>query len=339
MSVSGNEKAILSIMGKEIEYEYCLIDTNQIRFYRGNPRIASILGGYGGEVTDATIDAVLWDRNETHKLKRTIEKDGGLIHPIIVYRDYVIEGNTRLCCYRHLYSETKDEKWRRIKCHVILDELLQQDIYRLLCSEHIEGKIDWEPYEKANFYCKMKREENLTLQQISGLVGESTSTVAKRMKVYELMLQNGVTDRSKYSHFEQLVGNAGIRKIAEQDPDIEQKVVDLIKSGRVRIAQDVRSIVPIYKHKTARKRLFQGDENVVQIFHDLKARAPMTDSSFMKDIEKMIGQINKLSRNERDDLIQSKRDCKKIEQLTKEMLKLCRELNVTIHLPKRMRRA
>ena len=69
----------------------------------------------------------------------------------------MLEGNTRLCCYRHLYKESKyDNKWKYIKCHLILDEIIQDDIYRLLCTEHIEGKIDWDPYEKANLYCKMK---------------------------------------------------------------------------------------------------------------------------------------------------------------------------------------
>jgi len=175
----------LSIQGREINYDYQLIDITKVRFYRKNPRIATILAEYTGQITEEIIDQKLWDKNETHKLYRRIEKDGGLIHPILVYKDEVLEGNTRLCCYRHLFSRTNDNRWKYIKCHLILDDLTQDEIYRLLCTEHIEGKIEWDAYEKANLYRKMKDEEGMTLQQISTLVGESTPTVGYRIKAYK----------------------------------------------------------------------------------------------------------------------------------------------------------
>lgn len=339
MAKDTKNEVALSIRGREINYEYRVEDIYKLHFYEKNPRISTILAEYKGEVTDNIIDEKLFDQNETHKLKRRIEKDEGLIHPIVVYKSKVIEGNTRLCCYRHLHKETKNEKWRTIKCHLILDDLTQEEIYRLLCTEHIEGKIDWEAFEKANLFCKMKHEEGMTMDQISEVVGESSASVSNKIRAYKLMVEKGVVDKNKYSHFEQLVSSGNIREIKKvHDRDIENKVIELIKEGKIKKAQDIRKVGDIYKHKKARKRLFDLKEDIAQVYHDLKARAPMTDSAFMKDIEELIKKLRKISREEREGLWRSKRDCVKIEQLVKELIKFCRELNIKIYVPKSIRK-
>lgn len=332
-----NDNIALSIHGREINYEFKKVDITTVHFYEKNPRIATILAEHEGEVTDRIIDKKLWDRNETHKLYRRIEKDGGLIHPILIYDGEVLEGNTRLCCYRHLYNDKKEEKWKYIKSHIILDSLTQNEIYRLLCTEHIEGKIEWEAYEKANLYTKMKKEEDMKLEQISELVGESIPTVSCRIRSYKLMVENGVVNKSKYSHFEQLVRNRDVQEIKKRDPQIEKKVIQLIKEEKIPKATDVRLIGDIYKHKGARKRLFDKKESIKQVHIDLKAKAPMTDSPLMKEIEGLIKRIKQLTREERDGLGKSNRDRLKIEQLTKELLKLCKALSIKIHIQKNMR--
>lgn len=339
MAKDTKNEVALSIRGREINYEYRVEDIYKLHFYEKNPRIATILAEHKDEITDDMIDEKLFDRNETHKLKRRIEKDGGLIHPIIVYKSNAIEGNTRLCCYRHLYQETKNEKWRTIKCHLILDDLTQDEIYRLLCTEHIEGKIDWDAYEKANLFCKMKYEEGMTISQISEVAGESTASVSHRIRAYKLMVEYEVIDKNKYSHFEQLVLSGSIREIKKvHDKDIESKIIELIKEGKIKKAQDIRKVGDVYKHKKARKRLFDSKEDIAQVYHDLKAMAPMTGSPFMKDVEELIKKLRKISREEREGLERSKRDCVKIEQLVKELIKLCKELNIKIHIPKRIRK-
>lgn len=334
-----DEQAVLSIRGKNIRYEYALLDIENVEFYRNNPRIASILSTYDGLIDDKVIDAILWDRNETKKLKRTIEKDGGLIHPVLVYNGQVLEGNTRLCCYKHLFSEKHDPKWKKIPCHVIQDKLDQNDIYRLLCTEHIEGKIDWNAYEKANLYAKMKNDEGMTLEEISELVGESTSTVAYRIDAYGLMISSKVADKSKYSHFEQLARNQDIKRIErEQRPGFSKEVVEMIVDGRVGTAQDIRNIGDIYKHQQARKRLIRSNEHVEQIYIDLKAKAPMTDSPLMKEVESLVQRLKDLKRKDREALKKSRRDCYKVEQLIRELLKLCQEIRMQIHIPPSLRK-
>jgi hypothetical protein len=332
------EQPALSISGRELNYEFRMVDISDLHFFEDNPRVATIVSEHKEEVSDEIIDQALWQRPETHKWYRRIQKDGGLIHPLIVYDGKVLEGNTRLCCYRHLYEETKDSSWTKVKCHVITDSLTRTEIYRLLCTEHIEGKIDWDAYDKANMYRKMKDEDEMTLEQISELSGESTGTVANKIRAYKLMVENGVIEKDKYSHFEQLVMNGEIRGIKKDlDPQIEEKVIRGIKKGTIRTAPDIRLIPSIYKHKEARKRFMKFDEDVQDIYYDLKAKAPMTDSPLMCGIEDVLKRVRALTREQRDAIAKNGRDRSKVEQLTKEMIGLCMEMDVKIHIPKKKR--
>lgn len=332
-------KLTYSIDGKEIIYESTLIDIDTIHFYKKNPRIATIVSAHGELISDDTIDKNLWDKNETHRLKRQIEKDGGLIHPIIVYDGMVLEGNTRLCCYRHLYQDTKDDRWRSIKSHVIRDKLSTDNIYRILCNEHITGKVKWDAYDKANMFNKMKDEDGMKLEEIAEIACESTASISNKMRAYNLMVEHEVINKDQYSHFEQLVTNGGIREIKKNlDPEIETKVIKLIKKGTLTKAPDVRSIAAIYKHKEARKRVFQKGEDVDQVYYDLKAKAPMTDSPLIKEVESLTKRVKSLRREERDAIATSKKDVSTVEKLTKEMLHLCREMDIKIHVPKNMRK-
>lgn len=333
------DKETLSIRGQEINYQYRLLDINEIKYFEQNPRVATIVSEYKGKVTEQLIDKALWDREETHKLKRRIEKDGGLIHPILVYNNMVIEGNTRLCCYRHLFTDTNNIKWQTIKCNVITQNLSQEDIYRLLCTEHIAGKIDWDAYDKANMFCKMKDKEGMKIEQIEEISGESSSSISAKIRAYKMMIEYGVTEKEKYSHFEQLVQNAEIREIRiKQDPEIEIKIIERIKDGTIRRAPDIRKISAIYKHKQARKRVFQNGEDVEQVYHDLKARAPMTDSPIIKEIESLIKRVQILNRSERDSIKINNRDCSKVEELTRELINLCKEMEIKIYVPKAIRK-
>lgn len=332
-------KETLAIRGKEINYSHKNVDIFDIKFFTENPRVATIVGEVKGQVTEEVIDKALWDRPETHKLKRSIEKDGGLIHPLLVYNNLVIEGNTRLCCYRHLYDETKLEKWRTIKCFVINQQLTQDEIYRLLCNEHIAGKIDWDAYDKANMFNKMKNHDGMKIEEIEDISGESSTSITYKIRAFTLMLENGVRDKEKYSHFEQLVTNGDIREIKKsQDPKIEQKIVERIKDGTIRRAPDIRKIGAIYKHRQARKRVFEQGEDVEQVYHDLKAHAPMTDSPIIKEVESLIKRVQVLERVERDAIKNSNRDSSKIEQLTRELINLCKEMDIKIHVPKGIRK-
>jgi len=325
----------ISIGGHSITYKIQEKDTDELEFYRKNPRIATIVDSLE-IVTEKAIDDALWQMPKTHDLKQSIELDGGLIHPIIVYENKVLEGNTRLCCYRHLFDNLKDSKWRKIQCQIITEPLTQEDIYRLLITEHIDGKIEWDAWEKAHFFSKIQ-EEGKSSEEIAKIAKESVSSINNKIKAYKLMIQSGVHDKSKYSYFEQIVISKPIREISKTEPKIETLVIKKIKDGTIRRAETIRRVGDIWKHKEARKKAFGSENKVLEdVHHELKAKAPMTDSPLMKDTEDLLTRVKALTREEREAIKNNLRDRSKIEYLTKELVQLCNEMNIKVHIPKKI---
>ena len=326
-----NEKTKIFIRGNAVSFEEKSIDINEIDFYENNPRIASIISILDTEkITNELLDEKLWDNNKTHELKRQIEADGGLIHPIIVYNNKVLEGNTRLCCYRHLFNETKDKKWQFIRAQIILDKLSQDDIYRLLCSEHIDGKIEWEPFEKGNLFQKMHTEEMKSIEDISKLTKESCNSIRKMIKAYELMVENDETNKKRFSHFLELVKSDGIRKYKAKDPEVEQKIIGLIQEGKFKDAKDLRKVPVVLEDKGSKKKLFNGKEDFNDVYDELKEKNPLIGKTFYTDINNLYNKLVKMTRSERDKLKNSGKICQKIKKITKEFNKLCYELKITI---------
>lgn len=328
-----NEKTKLFIRGHEIGFEEKLIDINEVDFYENNPRIASIISMLDKEkISNDLIDEKLWDNDPTHTLKRQIEADGGLIHPVIVYNNKVLEGNTRLCCYRHLFNETNDDKWKFIRAQVILVHLSQDDIYRLLCSEHIDGKIEWDPYEKANLFHKMSTEEMKSIEDIGTLTKESRNSIGQMIKAYKLMVESGETNKRRFSHFLELVKSEGIKKHKEKDPGIETKVVNLIKKGSIfKDAKDIRKVPFILEDKKSKRRLFEKEEEFEKVYDDLKEKNPLIGTTFYSDVNNLYKKLVDMKRSERDKLKESGKICQKIKKLAKEFIKLCEELDIKIN--------
>lgn len=215
------KETYITLLGEKIPIKEELKDIFELKFYKENPRIASIIQKEkqkGTEITDDFIDKELWERTGTHEVFRRIEKHGGLIHPIFVYENEVIEGNTRLCAYRHLYKKAEEEKtdkerWGYINCKILLKKLDKNQIYALLGDEHIVGKIEWNTYEKAMWMKQMVEDEGFSMEEVKMVTGLSEPTIRKYIESYKTMITEEIDDPKKFSHVEQLIGNAEISKI------------------------------------------------------------------------------------------------------------------------------
>jgi len=322
----------INLGGEEVPVKYEKRDIFELRFYPENPRILSIIKQKPEMKNDEKmIEKELWDdRDETHRLYRSIEKQGGLIHPVIVNKNYVLEGNTRLCCYRHLYEESnKNEKWRFIDCEIILDEgLSKEKIDILLGNEHIVGKIEWDTFEKGCWMSKMFREDNYKVEDISERIGKSEKWIQDHIWAYERMLKEKIQDKSKFSHFVQIVSNGEIAKIAKnKDKEIINKIVKFIKNDQVPTAQDIRKIPKVWSDKRSRKKIESG-EKIDEVFYKLKAEDPTVSSSFLNDAQALTEKMRNLKLIKRDEIKESDKGKFIVSKLAAEVNKLCRDLRI-----------
>lgn len=336
MTPKEKEENFITISGVKLPCKYQKIDIHELEFFEENPRIASIIEKNKERVTQKFIDEKLWDSDNTHTLKRRIEEDGGLIHPVIVHDNKVIEGNTRLCAFRHLYEETKDDKWRHIDCQILLTEIDKKQLYRLLCNEHIVGKIAWDTYEKGNMLTRMLEQENMTYEDISGISKLSVPKVKEHIAAYKLMTKENDTNTKRFSHYVQLVNNAEVRQISKnKDPDIYKKIVTAIKNDQFADAKNLRHIQEIYQNKKSKRRFFDDGDEFTEVYDDLKANKIILSSSFLQHVEDLEERMRKLTRDEREEIKKSNEGKMKIEKLFKDLINLCAELEIEVHIPNR----
>ncbi len=321
----------ITVGQKKVRVSYESRDIFKLRFYPENPRIASIISKHPDKISDDFIDKELWNRNETHQLKRRIERHGGLIHPVIVQENYVVEGNTRLCTYRHLYKQAEEEggdtkQWQHISCQVLLTKLDKKRLYELLGDEHIIGKINWDTYEKGCWMTKMLQEENLSYEDIKDITSLSIQIIKNHIETYNMMVIEKVDDTKKFSHFLQLISNAEIRKVKKRDPQILDKCIKAIKNSQFKDAKDLRKVPEICKNKKAKKRLFEYGERCDEVYHSLKASHPTIGSTFVRAADDVCGRMYSLKRKEREEIAEDNKARNIIKKLAKESRKLHKEI-------------
>lgn len=323
------EKNYINLGGEKILIKTEMINIFKLKFYPDNPRILSkIKQNPEIKKDEKLIEEKLWGDDNTHKLCRSIEHHGGLINPIIVHDNYVLEGNTRLCCFRRLYAQNKEDKWKFIRCEVLLiKKLPKEKIDLLLGNEHIIGKIEWDTFEKGCWMTKMLKEDGYSIEKIEEIVGKSESWIKQQISAYEIMVKEKISDKNKFSHFVQMVSNDQIKQIQKKkDPKIKEKIIKAIKNEQFKTAQDIRKIPLIYEDEKTRKRLFEYGEPIDEIFYDLKSEHPTRGSPFIRIIEDLTQRASELTRKERAEIAEDREQKDKIKKLACELKKLCSEL-------------
>lgn len=294
------------IGNKEIPIKMAEIDIFDLYYYPQNPRINYILSKFGEALDQKTIEESLWKLESTKELAEDIQQNGGLIEEVLVMGNQVIEGNSRLCAYRHLYKNAPEEqknKWKKIRAKIILTQIDSKDLFLLLGKLHIKGKTEWDPYEKASYIYKMMEENGMTVEEVGQIVGMNTSSIKTQIKAYELMRDgylpkiSRLTDEKealkKFSIFEEYFKSSDLQKLVKENPDIlsDEKFITWVLDQRIRsAAYDVKKDLPnILNSKPGRKIFLQSPpEDAVQAAKDVVFEdRPETADSFFAKLKQM----------------------------------------------------
>ena len=142
--MTDGEQTTISILGEDVSATYRSVEINKLLFLPDNPRVYAAIRKIAGfdqltpdEQQDRIYDQLLTEPS-VQNVRPEIERDGGLLDPIIIRTDTreVIEGNSRLAVYRQLHStDPHDERWHAIRCLDIGTPTRKQQV-RLLVSGH-----------------------------------------------------------------------------------------------------------------------------------------------------------------------------------------------------------
>lgn len=266
------------------DYEVRLEDLNQVdlKFYPENPRVYSILNIDGAEPSQDEIEEYMCAQDHVKQLKESIKSNGGLIDPVIV-RDgdfVVLEGNSRLAAYRILNHEDPVQ-WGKIKCKILPADINESAIFALLGQYHIIGRKDWDPYEQANYLYRRLQQTKLPIDYMADELGISRQKANNMVKVIEFMISHDDLNKRHWSHYEEYLKNAGIKKYRETDPDIDDTISKQIKDETLQ-ATDMRKLGEIAKvgdkqSKKVMKKIASGEVDLISGYEEIQETGKLDD--------------------------------------------------------------
>lgn len=303
MSTKGDKTATITVGTISLPVEVREIPIDTLRYYSSNPRIFTILKHFGDKVSQEQIESELWNLNSTKDLFQDIAKNGGLVEEILVRGVEVLEGNSRLCAYRHLLKKAKEKKdgdgiarWSQIRAKVLRSDVSEEAVFAILGILHIRGKAKWLPYEQASYLYRQSVDYRKTYRDLAEQIGVSESDVRNSVEAYKIMEQYHVTEPNRFSHYLQLVASRKLKEAAECLPpgqELVPLVVEWVESGQIPKAESVRDQLPIVlQDKKARTKFLKKEvsfEDAVEIAQD---RHPETTSSFYRKLKKATEALN-----------------------------------------------
>lgn len=248
------------IAGKMYTVTECKVNQADLLYYVANPRVYSLLHIDGVVPEQNDFEKFFHGKDQVKKLSRRIEKNGGLLEPVLVKAATreVVEGNTRLAAYRLLFK--KDPlSWGRIRAHILPPSVDESSIASVLSEYHIFGKDDWATYEQANFFYRRHYEQGISITDLVEESGMSRPTLLRCIGVIKRMRENKDDRQDHFSAYDQL-NNKHIKRAIEDAPKVEPCLISLIKSDKV-TAMDVRdkiSVICATKSDQPRKQLLDG---------------------------------------------------------------------------------
>ena len=231
----------LTLRNKDIPVKVGMMAQAELKFYLENPRVYSIVQANSEEPTQEEIQDTLSKLDHVRHLEISIQENGGLIDPVIVLggKNIVLEGNCRLAAYRGLAG--KDPlRWGQIKVKLLPPDTDESSIFALLGEYHIIGKKDWAPYEQAGYLYRRHKNHKIAVETLSKEIGLSEPAISKLIDVYQFMIDRGEKDINRWSYYDEYIKSRHIGKVRKEHPELDNLVVEKIRSGEIPKAVDVR---------------------------------------------------------------------------------------------------
>jgi hypothetical protein len=306
--MTNKNKNEIVVIGQKIQTKIEEISIFKLNYWKENPRVNAIITQKYKDknISDEEIEKELWEKDSVKDLKSDIERHGGLIDEILVKGNTVLEGNSRLCAYRHLYrnaEKKKDEKemqkWSFIRARIIPDDTSDYVVFSILGIWHIKGKAKWDTYEKASYLKRMNTDYRYSYNNIAALISQSERFVTDNIEAHDLMVKNDIYTLEKFSYVYELIKEKNKSKnteIYKKEPEIVNRVIETIKTDEtMRRAEDIRHLPKILKDPKAKRMYLNKEVDFHDAFEISKSRHPEQEDSFYKQIKKTTKLIEECS--------------------------------------------
>jgi hypothetical protein len=240
---------MITLRGKEVPLTVESVDNTSLRFYSENPRIYSHLWREGAqEPTQQEIFEVLSKTEHVREvLLPSIKANGGLIEPLLVRSNIVLEGNSRLAAYRLLSAPGREdrEKWIKIRVRILPRDISEGDVFALLGEYHIVGKKDWAPFEQAGYVYRRHKKHGIRETDLEKEIGISAGKIKHLIRVYQFMMDHNEKNATRWSYYDELLKGRKFAAAIARYPDFNELIVEKINSEEIERAVDLRDRLPL----------------------------------------------------------------------------------------------
>ena len=235
----------ITLRKREIKVKTGFLPHHSLRFYAENPRIYSIVWNDAGE--EPTQEEIFEALSKTEHVRETlvpsIKSNGGLIEPVLVRKNVVLEGNSRLAAYR-LLAQKDASAWERLRVRILPDTISDSEVFSLLGEFHIVGKKDWQPFEQAGYLYRRFKTHGVNEKQLHLEVGLTPAKIRHLIHVYEFMLNAEDRNPDRWSYYDELLKGRRFNQTRELYSNFDQKITEMIQSEEIERAVDVRDGLP-----------------------------------------------------------------------------------------------
>jgi len=231
----------ITLRKREIKVRTGFLPHHTLLFYAENPRIYSIVWKEDGDepAQEEIFDALAKTVHVRETLVPSIKSNGGLIEPIMVRKNVVLEGNSRLAAYR-LLSQKDACAWEMIRVRILPDTITDSEVFSLLGEFHIVGKKDWSPFEQAGYLYRRFKTHSVDEKQLQREVGLTSSKIRHLIHVYGYMLSVDDRNPERWSYYDELLKGRRFNQTRELYKNFDQKITEMIQNGDIERAVDIR---------------------------------------------------------------------------------------------------
>lgn len=292
----------ITIHGATIPCRDAKYKIDRLLFLRDNPRVYSCIAGVRDfddlfpDQQQQKIYETLLREPSVKTLIPDIRHNGGLIEPILVRADTeeVIEGNSRLAAYRHLYSNTRDNKWTQIPCRIV-SGLTDDQLAALLHSIHVKGKTSWTRYEKA-YFIFLQRAKGKSYKDIANLFSISQTTARRDVRIIQSMEDNNDPNRTHFSYYQVVETTPVLKQQLKRNDQLKSVLLSMIRSADETdsppfTAQQLRDQLPVVLKKRKILGKFVRGEIDLETAHD-RAKISNTQAR-LKKVRDILNDVTK----------------------------------------------
>lgn len=326
----------INVGRRKVKTEFLKMHIDELHFYPHNPRISSITMNFKGKLDDDTVHNLM-DKEQpeaTRKLFQIIKKDGNINEPLIVYKDRVLEGNTRLWVARELFkrAKTSQEKnqWTLIPCRKIESNLSDEEINHILCNAHIKTKKDWIPFEQACYFARMKIEENMTYDKIKEITNFAPSKIKDYIEVFQEMKKNKAEPKD-WNRYYEAYKDKDVQKVHKSgEYDIIKTIKKKTEEGKMGVAQDSRKLSAIVKSPRAKKEFFEKDADIKRAYEISILDNPHEADPILKRIYELEEDLRHIGFKKVEEFRTNKKKRETLKKLTEVLINLCKTVDIKI---------